>query len=610
MTEFTVARFVTGLDPVRPLDWRASLPAVALLVAQVGLYIWMAPRGFDFTDEAYYFLNYLHWRDFVGTTSFFGAYFDLPFRLVGQSVAAIRIFSLFLLLVCGAFFTRQTFNYCARRDGSVSETPWPFVVVGMVGSLFYFGYFSTLRAPSYNLLTLCSMLVATGLLLRVLEPHASLATPRFAMFCYGLAVGACGLGKASAGVLLVVSHALFFALTNRDWRWRRVLELLALSLAGVGLNFVLLQWAHPQWLEALREGVVMVSMDSTHGFLIAANGVRWDIQRLAPMAPWAVTVIGAFVLLVRWLGPLRRVALSTMVVALISGCVLGLIFDGQSRLWLPMLGLAVFLLWGVESLNRNPLALVPGDAADAGLMLLLLSLPVVFSFGTNLPILAHSQMAAVFVVTALSLRLRRLFHLGLLAKPAIVVCLLMLCIPTLVTQIRTAVDVRYTYRQLSALGEQTTLVRLGTGDNTVLVDVTTSATLQSVIESARAAGFAPGQAILDFTGDGIGLIYALGGRPLGTAWVAGGYQFSHALAARLISRLPDQALQTAWLLSSLDNPRAIVGWQQLLDARMGTGTHECVATVSFRAPYRSGTDAPEHISVQLWKPRIVGIALP
>ena len=172
MTTTTASRKDGSAVPIRKLGWRAMLPLLALLLAQVGLYVWMAPRGFDFTDESFYFLNYPYWRDLIGTVSFFGAFFEWPFRMLSQSVPAIRIFSLLLLLASSAFFTREVLGYVSRRDDSTSETPWAFVAVGMAASLFYFGHLSTLRAPSYNLLALCSMLLATGLLLRLPVPYS------------------------------------------------------------------------------------------------------------------------------------------------------------------------------------------------------------------------------------------------------------------------------------------------------------------------------------------------------------------------------------------------------------------------------------------------------
>src|SRR6266568_3589136 len=138
----------------------STAPAVLLLV-QTALYIWMAPRGFEFTDESYYLLNYLYWRDVTATVSFFGAYFELPFRLLGQSVSAIRIFSLVGLVVASGFFTRESLRFSRESEGTDTSPLMPFVLVGIAASLFYFGYFSSVRAPSYNLLALCAMLIAT-----------------------------------------------------------------------------------------------------------------------------------------------------------------------------------------------------------------------------------------------------------------------------------------------------------------------------------------------------------------------------------------------------------------------------------------------------------------
>ena len=154
----------------------------------------------------------------------------------------------------------------------------------------------------------------------------------------------------------------------------------------------------------------------------------------------------------------------------------------------------------------------------------------------------------------------------------------------------------------SALGEQKMPVRVGTGVNTILVDATTRATLQSVMEAARAAGFMRGDAMLDFT-DSPGLVYALGGRPLGSPWLLGGYGHSQALAARVIAQLSSDSLQGVWVLSSDDSPRAIVGWQQMLDTRLGAGALEQAVTVRIQAPYRRLVAGPDSVDVQVWKPR-------
>lgn len=584
------------------LNWRVSLPPVAILLSAVALFVWMAPRGFDFTDEAYYFLTYLHWRDFSGSISFFGAYLELPFLLLGQSVTGMRILGLLLLLACGAFFSREALAYWARRDGAEQNTPWAFVIVGMAASMFYYSHLSTLRAPSYNLLALCSMLVATGLLLRLLERSAVVSHARITMFLYGAAVGVCGLSKVTSGVLLVVGHVFFLALAHRDWRLRHLTEFLAFSLAGVFMNVVVLQWTHPQWLDMLLKGVATQGAIGSHGPLDLAGGLWSNILEMLPqLLPLAVVAEGGVVWLIKWVGPASSAGISALVTAIVGGCALGLIL-GSPHWWLPLLALTTLLLWSVEFFCCKQKKSKRDGAIDFTLMALLIAMPLAYSFGTNMSVLDHSQMAAVFPVMAIALRLNRLARLGILRQPALVVCLTALCLPPLALQVRAATDVDYTYRQLSALGEQTIPVQLGPVGTTLLVDAETRKSLNAVIDAARAAGFVTGEAILDFTGDGPGLVYALGGRPLGRAWLLGGLPGSSAVAANMIASLPEETLRSAWLLSSDNNPRAIKAWTQMLEARVGPGTHALVATVTIRAPYHWGERGPDRLTVHIWEP--------
>lgn len=238
------------------------------------------------------------------------------------------------------------------------------------------------------------------------------------------------------------------------------------------------------------------------------------------------------------------------------------------------------------------------------LPVLLLALPLVFSFGTNGRVLAHSLAAASFAITAVAIGLLHLFQGGLITKTAYMASLAVLCVPPLVQQARIALDVEHTYRQLAALGEQASAVPLGSLGNRLLVDKGTQTSLENLLDAGRRVGLVPGQVIQDFTGDGSGLIYAFGGRPLAMAWMGGGYPGSEAAAVRVLSQVPPSALRSAWLLTSDTNPRAIPHWQRKVDALAGPGAHERVATVRILAPYRWRKDAPEFIDVQIWKPRL------
>lgn len=578
------------------------LPVLFLLFLQAGLYVWMAPRGFEFTDESYYFLNYLYWRDFVGVVSFFGAYFEWPFRILGQNIAAIRIFGLLILLGSSAFFIREVFSYISQHGKVLTKTSLPSVVVGMATSMFYFGYLSTLRAPSYNLLALCSMLLATGLLLNLLK-HAT--QPKTGvMLLYGLTIGACGLGKPSTGVLLVFLHALFFAFANRNWQPRFLGKLVTLSLVGASFNFMLLQWAHPQWLALIKEGAALFSYSEEMKLLDMVQKFGLEIIRIFPKL---IGLFGGAILLI-WLTKRfssAHAAISTIFVTTLIGSTalgLSLMREGHMSLWMPLVVFTVFVLWGFEVSQRKGVRWTKADRVDLLLIGLLLALPFAFSFGTSMPLLGHSQKAAIFAVTAILIRLYRIHQQGIISNLVIGLCLAVLCLPTLVIQMKAALDVQYTYRQLSALGKQTIPYRLST-NNTILVDSKTHDTLSAINKAALAAGYKPGQTVLDFTGDGPGLVFAIGGRPLGLPWLLGGYSGSEVWAVRMLEKLSAQDIQNAWILSSNDNPRAIKGWQKLLSGRLSPDSHLLEATVLVHTPYRWGENTPGNLHVQIWKPR-------
>ena len=581
----------------------SALPA-ALLLAATALYIWMAPRGFEFTDEAYYLLNYLYWRDLTATVTFFGAYFELPFRLLGQSIAAMRVLSLAALIVASGFFTREVLRFSRQRDAAEASPLLPFVLAGIAASLFYFGYFVSVRAPSYNLLALCTMLITTGLLLRLTTRDSSSHRFRVTGISYGVALGACGLSKAPAAALTLVLHALFFAVANRDWRLQRLFELSSLILAGVVLNLALLQWADPSWLSALREGVALTNVVGHGGLSELARQLTQEARVLAPALIELSVVAVLIIVLARRIRHNRRIQISIAVVAVVCGCVLELARSDSRYLWLPTVALSALVLWSLDMPWRPQWTRV--DAPVFALTCLLLALPLAFSFGTNLMVSEHSEMAAVFGITALLVQLQRLAERRHITTFALAVSLTLLCVPALVIQLQNTFDPRHAYRVRTALIDQTAAAPVGPANTRLLLDTTTRNVLVAIDSTAHAVGFSPQQRVFDLTGDGPGLIYAMGGRPLGVAWLSGGYSGSEAAAARLIARLPLSTLQHSWLLTSSTNPRRIVGWQSMLDGRLRVGAFERVGTVHMLSPYAWHAAAPESTNVDVWRPRAGG----
>jgi len=136
----------------------------------------------------------------------------------------------------------------------------------------------------------------------------------------------------------------------------------------------------------------------------------------------------------------------------------------------------------------------------------------------------------------------------------------------------------------------------------VLVDATTRDRIEALALAMRAAGYRTGEPILDVTGDGPGLVYALGGRPVGVAWLIGGYAGSERVAALVLNSVPVATLQSAWILSADQNPRALQAWMPLLRERTGIASHVLAGSVPYRAQYRWDGLPPEPLDLSLWKP--------
>lgn len=592
--------------------WQA--PAAALLVAQAALFLWMAPRGFEFTDEAYYLLNYLHWRELSATATYFGFYFEGPFRLLGQSVSGMRVLGLALLLASAAWFACALGAWLAQRGGLAEATPpgpprdaappsrMFMAVIGAAAGMSFYSHLSTVRAPAYNLLALCGALVSTGCLLRLLAGPVRWPRQAGLLAGHGLALVACGLAKPTSGALLALVHLLLGVLAG--WGWlRSALWPLVLSVGGaVALTLSALSLLHPSWARAVSAALVLMADIESRSVLLLARQASWELQRaVASHGAWA---LGALLLAGAAARPAwRRVTVPVLVPGLLAAVCWLVVDEARAPLWWPAAIVALGMLlvlarWGLPGDARPA-----GDGPMAAALLLLCGLPLALSFGTNMPLLLHSRISAVFALLALAAATLLLRRRGLLGPRVASLALTIMALPGLAFQLRAGWQPDGAYRQFTALGAQQVGVRAGPAGAALRVDPATAETLARVASMVQDAGFVAGQPLLDLTGDGPGLVYAVGGRPLGVAWLPGGYPGSDRAAARLLASLPEERLRSAWLLTSDTNPRAIRQWQPALAARLGASSHEPAGSVRVRWPYRWSADAPDALDVQLWKPR-------
>lgn len=576
-------------------------PIIAFVLAQVAIYIAFASYGFEFTDEAFYLLNAMHWRDFTAVYTMFGAYAQVLMELSGGNLAVMRIVTLVVLSGCAAFLGQEIQKHANAGKPTPSFPRYIYWCVGAAAGMYYFGVLSTLRAPSYNTIALSAAALATGLLLRGIDSEST----RERVTCsalYGFVMGICGLSKGSTGFLLGCLHLAYFIWACPAWKRGPILQILGAIIAGLFLQLALVTLSHPGWWTALQAGAKLFSYDSGDKLGGMLNAFRWDIQRLMPWSPFAIIGLAAWGLSLRFLIK-RQLATPVNLLAVLATAGAAFIWLQKElvQFWWPAaLVLSVALLLVRLAARIRP-RLERADRSDIALGVLLFSIPFAFSFGTNMPVLWHSQSAALFVILFLVLLIERLWQSGNFHSSAAVLSLCVLCLPPLVFQLRAVFDPDSVYRLADSLVMQK--ASWATPVGTLSVDGETREALANLQIAARQGGLKEGEAMMDLTGDGPGLTLVLSGHPVGVPWLVGGYPNSTQWAERLIQSLPSSTLQKTWLLTSPDNPRAIIGWQSIITKKLGTGSHELVATAKVRSPSKWGEGAHSMSTLYLWRPR-------
>ncbi|MBK1694464.1 hypothetical protein CKO09_06885 [Chromatium weissei] len=205
--------------------------------------------------------------------------------------------------------------------------------------------------------------------------------------------------------------------------------------------------------------------------------------------------------------------------------------------------------------------------------------------------------------------LKTFFNQSIFDKQTYLFALTVLCIPALWFQITPWFDLDHNYRLHTPLMEQKYPISIGNPSSTVFVDAVMRDDITAFLEMLSTAGFVKGSSLFDLTGDSVGLVYAAGGKPVGTAWLLGGYQGSEKVFEYLIDSVDKTQLENAWLITSEDNPRHIKEWKEIWLRKFGKFTHTAVGMRCLRWPYKGGKFSNKSCyEITLWKPAIDVVA--
>lgn len=530
--------------------------------------------GFDLTDESFYVLNFRWWKDFEFLVSYFGAYLSPLFTLAGENIYLMRIAGGVMLALSSIYFA-YSLTRNLGLDNSPRTVPWTVLAAAISGSFCYYIGLRTLYTPSYNLLSLVLLLVTTGLTLDLRREGNGFGK----QFIYLLLIGALFWVKSSSAVTAVALHGLIRWIDSRSW-----LKLAAhcgLLAIGILVNGALLSLANGNALSRLRAGT--------------SYYLELSPRHLADALPFLASVP---------YGLARTVPLFALIV------VLARLFKRHSGIEVNIASMAILVLSALFfSIKATSLGYIAVCAAlisllyihkhrpawqESAKLALICIMPFGYGIGSTNNLFLMNAMALVFPLTVLGLVVSEPFSRFRRPDLMIPLCALIITLVPLSNLLKPWFQAKWSHRLMQPLRDMETPLDF-TGS--LLVDASTADSVNTMTQKLKLHGFRPGEPMLEFSGHTPGLVLAAGGRPLGTAWLLGGYDGSHRAAQRLLERLPEEDVARAWLLVE-PNGNESLPWMELAPGRLNPRTHRRVDSFQFPDPLAPGKSR----TVEIWAP--------
>lgn len=548
--------------------------AMALML--VGTLLHWCRCGIDFSDEGYY-LNWIaHPELYAVSPTQFGFVYEPLYWLVGHDLVRLRQANILIVLVLSwaLFF----WYFIVKVQPATRGERWAWGAVAAVLStggltLFYLW----LPTPSYNALALQGLLVAAiGL---VMSQAESDRTGPWSGIIMGIGAWLTFMAKPTTALAAAVLFG--FGLVTAGRRAGRIVAGIALvSLALLLLSAWRIDGSIARFIDRLLAAEAETKI--LHGNQAVADVFRTDFDKLelSRTEKWIFASSSALVFLLNFLALFPRPAVQRLgtglalclLIAFAASC--GISYGcGVSPLVLVGIQTSPSISYapGSEWVFTQPFRGVQFLAWPAGAVLAALAcwqplprwkdfvsalcfflLPYAFAFGTSGNYWSAMGGAAIFWCAAgvvlLIGRHGRQTRWPQLVPHAIGVLIGAAIILVFATEVP--------YRQGAALRSHDSVVPIS-GGSFLHVSPDVACYLTRLRGQLSAHGFTPGTPMLDLTGHCPTSLYLVEAKPLGLAWMIGGYGGSPRYVRTALDRVSGDDLRRAWLLSEPDSPRAL-----------------------------------------------------
>jgi len=581
----------------------AIVVAFAVMPATTFLYL---DRGMDLKDSGFHYAAIAGLGDITAMTTQFPVVWRLIAPEMGIAVSRLTIFALVLVAAAGAALA-----LISSLPTGMMRAPGRLVWMwAITGAMFIF-FFWWSPEPYYNSLSLIIVLALVALfpgLARRLDSGGT-GGPALVLLAGGLVAALAYCRQPLALGVMVLASVAIGAISGR----KRDLPLRAglPFVAGIGL-FVLV--AHvlvepvPQTLSRLlgglerraafdRDATVLSNLLAAPGDLATMAGAYWPAMVVAAAGIWF------------WAGERETTSSRRTALVFCAGVIAAVAFSwiGHKQLKFTPIdryAIAYFVLAATLSIvvPFSVHAVVATRRAGgiwrvAATAVWLCALPFAFAAGSADALIPQTLLSSGFFIAACLVVLAFLTRNGGLwrAFPFVV----MLAMPLFAA---THYMVTRPYGLLTPLPQQTVSTPLRGGAETLFVDAKLSRFLNETgvaYDAVPRDGRAP--VLIDLTGNLPFLVYHLGMRPIGSAWIkANGKPETVGYFESMLRRLDPEDRRRAWVVMAPGDQYSFAAETlNAIDRDLATDYEMVLETSSIRIPDPKGFDYP----IRILRPR-------
>lgn len=530
--------------------------AVLVTLATLGWLLIRSHYGIDLTDESHYLIWMADpWLYSVSVTQFGFIYHPLYLLLQGD-ISLLRQANILIIfglaaILCLVFF-RATLNNADEQYLSWRSLPiLALAAITATCSLIYFCPYGWLATPSYNSLIFQALLVASIGLLLAQKSVSPISITGWILI--GVGGWLAFMAKPTSAVALGLVISVCLPLTGKFNT-----RLLSISLLTALILLIASAWVIDGsvivFIERLRGGLETVRLldaGQIHMFRIDDLLMPHKEQYLLIFATVITFVALFFTASEKKISTIMGLGFvllfTTTSLAIISGYLLfqtSSPFPSHSSLLILAVPLSTWF-FGFTLIRRK----VP--KIQWGMALYFAVLPHVLAFGTNNNYWQQGSLGSLFwVLAGLVILMPFVSSTG---KTRIL-------LPTVVSGQLITVFLLYAAMEHPYFGQPEPFrqyddtATTGIKESTLILPKELADYYLDVKKMAINAGFQSDTPVIDMTGDGSGVLYAINAKAIGSAWMIGGFTGSDNMAKSLLNRVPCTDITNTWLLVAPDSP--------------------------------------------------------